>query len=116
MRAITIARSRVTEEARREPYDLILVGKPTDSSGLGGASFASVTLSGEPEALGAVQLPDPFLKRVLLVAQAEVLRLAREQGVIVGLKDLGAGGLGCVASEIAAAGGFGVEVDLDRET
>ncbi|MBI5835793.1 MAG: phosphoribosylformylglycinamidine synthase subunit PurL [Candidatus Eisenbacteria bacterium] len=111
-----IVRSRVPAAARREPYELVLVGKPTDSSGLGGASFASVTLTGEAESMGAVQLPDPFLKRVLLVAQAEVLKRAREAGLEIGYKDLGAGGIGCAGSEIAAAGGFGVELDFDRET
>ncbi len=115
-RAEDIIHSRVPAAAASEPYDLILVGKPTDSSGLGGASFASVTLTGSQESLGAVQLPDPFLKRVLLAAQQDVQRMLKESGAEVGFKDLGAGGIGCVASEIAAASGFGVEIDLDLET
>ena len=45
----------------------VLGGKPTDESGFGGASFASGEL-GEGEQRGAVQLPDPFLERVLNVA------------------------------------------------
>ncbi len=57
-------------------------------------------------------MPDPFLKRVLAVANREVLELARERGIQVGFKDLGAGGVSCVTSELADAGGFGCDVDL----
>ena len=48
----------------------VLVGKPTDESGFGGAAFASEEL-GDADDRGAVQLPDPFLERVLLVAGRE---------------------------------------------
>jgi phosphoribosylformylglycinamidine synthase len=109
-----IVRSRVPAEAAREPYDLILVGKPTDWSGMGGAAFASATLDAAAAAAnkGSVQVPDPFLKRVLTVANREVLALARREGAAIGFKDLGAGGIACVTSELADAGGFGCEVDL----
>ncbi|MBN1884009.1 MAG: phosphoribosylformylglycinamidine synthase subunit PurL [Candidatus Krumholzibacteriota bacterium] len=110
-----ILRSRVPEEGQTTPYRIILVGKPTDDSGFGGAAFASEDLAGEEEAdRGAVQVPDPFLKRVLAVANRRVLELARERGLAIGFKDLGAGGIACVTSEIADAGGFGVTIDLDR--
>ncbi|MHA1153760.1 MAG: phosphoribosylformylglycinamidine synthase subunit PurL [Alphaproteobacteria bacterium] len=109
-----ITHSAVPPEARDEPYDLVLVGKPTDWSGMGGAAFASATLDAEAatENKGSVQVPDPFLKRVLTVANREVLRLAREAGLVLGFKDLGAGGVSCVTSELADAGGFGCDVDL----
>ena len=109
-----ITHSAVPAQARAEPYDLILVGKPTDWSGMGGAAFASATLDAGAamENKGSVQVPDPFLKRVLTVANREVLRLARERGIVVGFKDLGAGGVSCVTSELADAGGFGCDVDL----
>ena len=109
-----VVRSRVPAEAAREPYDLILVGKPTDWSGMGGAAFASATLDAEAatENKGSVQVPDPFLKRVLTVANREALALARREGAAIGFKDLGAGGISCVTSELADAGGFGCEVDL----
>ena len=109
-----ITHSAVPPEAKDEPYDLVLVGKPTDWSGMGGAAFASATLdaAAATENKGSVQVPDPFLKRVLTVANREVLRLAREAGLVVGFKDLGAGGVSCVTSELADAGGFGCDVDL----
>lgn len=109
-----LVRSAVPAAAAHEPYDLILVGKPTDWSGMGGAAFASATLDAEAAAAnkGSVQVPDPFLKRVLTVANREALALARREGVAIGFKDLGAGGISCVTSELADAGGFGCEVDL----
>jgi phosphoribosylformylglycinamidine synthase len=93
-------------------YVFLLVGKPTDESGFGGAAFASGELGGDQR--GAVQLPDPFLKRVLQVANAEVFRRLRERGVAAGFKDLGAGGVACAVSELAAAGGRGARVSLER--
>ena len=49
-------------------YDLILIGKPTDNSGFGGASFASLELEEEKKEQnkGAVQEPNAFLERHLL--------------------------------------------------
>ncbi|MCK4235518.1 MAG: phosphoribosylformylglycinamidine synthase, partial [Candidatus Krumholzibacteria bacterium] len=114
VRESRILRSRVPGEAGKKPYRMILVGKPTDDSGFGGAAFASEDLAGEEKAnRGAVQVPDPFLKRVLVEANRKVLELARERGVVIGFKDLGAGGIACATSEMAHAGGFGVTIDLD---
>ncbi len=112
-----IIHSRVPPLARKIPYDIILVGKPTDASGFGGASFASTLLEGEEvERMGAVQVHDPFLKNVLLMRKAneQVLMRARELNYEIGFKDLGGGGLACASSEIGSAGGFGLEIELDR--
>ncbi len=111
-----LIRSRVPERAHTHEYALILVGKPTDASGLGGASFASQVLD-EAEAQvnrGAVQVHDPFLKRVLVEATKEVWRYLETHAIEVGCKDLGAGGLGGASSELVFAGGFGAEIDLNR--
>ncbi len=108
-----IIRSRVPPAARDEPYDYIIVGKPTDRSGLGGATLASRIIEGGVERnVGAVQIHDPFLKRVLTEATKAVLTFLRKSGVEIGFKDLGAGGIACAISEMASAGGFGAEVDL----
>lgn len=108
--------SKVPAEARSERYVLVLIGKPTDDSGVGGASFASAVLDEqeEKENKGAVQVPDPFLKRVLAVATAEMLASARRAGAAVGMKDLGAGGLAGASSELCAAARLGAVVDLDK--
>src|SRR6185295_19707641 len=50
-----LLRSRVPDG--EGPWVFVLVGKPTDESGFGGASFASDEL-GSKDQRGAVQLPD----------------------------------------------------------
>ena len=97
-------------------YDIVLVGKATDRSGFGGASFSSLTLDdADAEAnKGAVQVPDPFLKNVIMRASYRVFAELRRLGVEAGYKDLGAGGFAGCSAELCAAGGVGADVDLDR--
>jgi phosphoribosylformylglycinamidine synthase len=111
-----IIRSRAPDQAAREAFDIILIGKPTDASGFGGAAFASERLSGDEaeERQEAVQVPDPFLKRVLVEASKVALAQARQLGVPIGFKDLGAGGISCAVSEMAQAGGAGADIDLEK--
>ncbi len=111
-----IIRSRAPQGAGEKEYDVILIGKPTDSSGLGGVTFASEALREDEEETnrGAVQIPDPFLKNVLFKANQDMFDLVRKEGVEVGFKDLGGGGFTCATSEIGAAGGYGMEIDLDN--
>ncbi|RAP29840.1 phosphoribosylformylglycinamidine synthase subunit PurL [Candidatus Marinamargulisbacteria bacterium SCGC AG-343-D04] len=111
-----IIHSYVPEQAKHEPYDIILIGKPTDATGFGGASFSSATLDEDSASanMGAVQVHDPFLKRVLVEAIKRSLEYVKEQGIAIGFKDLGAGGISCATSEIAVGGGFGVEIDLNK--
>ncbi|HEY5427431.1 MAG TPA: phosphoribosylformylglycinamidine synthase subunit PurL, partial [Candidatus Tumulicola sp.] len=96
-------------------WDIVLVGKATDPSGFGGASFSSVTLDAADEEAnkGAVQVPDPFLKNVLMRASYRVFALLRERNVTAGFKDLGAGGIMGCSAEIVSSGGFGADVNLD---
>ncbi|MGH7660452.1 MAG: phosphoribosylformylglycinamidine synthase subunit PurL [Vulcanimicrobiaceae bacterium] len=97
-------------------WDIVLVGKATDLSGFGGASFSSLGLdAADAEAnKGAVQVPDAFLKSVLMRASYRVFDVLREEGIEVAFKDLGAGGvMGCTA-EIVASGGLGARIELDR--
>ncbi|MFZ3050248.1 phosphoribosylformylglycinamidine synthase subunit PurL [Methanothrix sp.] len=111
-----IIRSRAPPLAGEKGYDVILVGKPTDASGLGGVTFASEALREEDEETnrGAVQIPDPFLKNVLFKANSDLFRMVRESGIEIGFKDLGGGGFTCATSEMGAAGGFGMKIDLDE--
>jgi len=110
-----IIRSRAPPLAGEKGYDVILIGKPTDSSGLGGVTFASEALREEDEETnrGAVQIPDPFLKNVLFKANDDLFRLVRESGIEIGFKDLGGGGFTCATSEMGSSGGFGMEINLD---
>jgi len=111
-----IIRSRAPPGAGENNYDVILIGKPTDSSGLGGVTFASEALREEDEETnrGAVQIPDPFLKNVLFKANDDLFRLVREAGIEIGFKDLGGGGFTCATSEMGAAGGYGMEIEMDE--
>ena len=99
-------------------YDLILVGKPTDNSGFGGASFASLELEEEKneQNKGAVQEPNAFLERHLLKASYALFKILQEQELInnVGFKDLGAGGVACASVELAETSGYGSEVWLNK--
>jgi len=96
-------------------WDIVLVGKATDPSGFGGASFSSLTLDAADEDAnkGAVQVPDPFLKSVLMRASYRVFGFLRERGTRVAFKDLGAGGIMGCSAEITASGGYGARIDLD---
>ncbi len=99
-------------------YVYILVGKATDNSGFGGASFASGNLEEKNESVNkaAVQEPDAFLKRHLLKANTALFEELRNLNLIsrVGFKDLGAGGIACATVELADAGCYGAEVDLEK--
>ena len=99
-------------------HDLIIVGKPTDNSGFGGASFASLELEEEKKEKnkGAVQEPNAFLERHLLKATYALFEILKEKDLIsnVGFKDLGAGGVACASVELAETSGYGAEVWLDR--
>jgi phosphoribosylformylglycinamidine synthase II len=96
----------------RNPKDLVyLIGGRTGRDGIRGASFASKTLSEKSDAeRSAVQVPDPFTKKLIIEAVLEAV----EAGIIEGMKDLGGGGLTCGLSEVAAKAGTGMEIDLNK--
>ena len=98
--------------AAERPGDLlVLVGGSTGRDGVGGAAFASKNLSGHSGSeRSSVQVPDPFMKKLLIDALAEVLAA----GGVRAMKDLGGGGLSTALSEVASKGGTGVDVELAR--
>ncbi len=105
--------------AGEEKWELILVGKPTDNSGFGGASFASGSFEVEDDLdskKAAVQEPNPFLERHLIASVMDLFSTLKTEGTYdkIAFKDLGAGGVLCATVEIAEGGGFGAEVDLDN--
>jgi phosphoribosylformylglycinamidine synthase subunit PurL len=87
---------------------LILAGGPTGRDGIHGASFASAILEGENRS--AVQIPDPFLEKLLVDATIE----ATERGCIKAIKDLGGGGLSCCLSEASDNLKKGFDVELTK--
>jgi len=91
-------------------YPVIYVGSTTGRDGMGGASFASAELSeASLDDRPAVQVGDPFLEKGLIEACLE----AFQSGDVVAAQDMGAAGLTCSCSEMAAKGGLGIELDLD---
>ena len=113
-----VIRSAVPEEAGTVGYDILLVGKPTDRSGFGGASFASAVMGhgNAEENTGAVQEPNPFLERHLLASTYALFDWLAATGNIgrVSFKDLGGGGIVCASVEQVATRGLGADMDLDR--
>ena len=85
---------------------LILAGGLTGRDGIHGASFASKELAEENRS--AVQIPDPFMEKLLI----EVTREAIENGILKAVKDLGGGGLSCCLSETSANLNKGFDIDL----
>lgn len=118
LREDEIIHSYVQNEAGTEGYDIIIVGKATDRSGFGGASFASVVMEEEDKEqnAGAVQEPNPFLERHLLASSYALFdRLVREKKLDkVSFKDLGAGGNVCASVEQVAPMGMGALIDLEK--
>ncbi|MBN1258310.1 phosphoribosylformylglycinamidine synthase subunit PurL [Candidatus Peregrinibacteria bacterium] len=113
-----IIHSYCPDEAAEVGYDIIIVGKPTDMSGMGGAAFASLELDEKDKESnkGAVQEPNPFLKRHLLASTYDLFKRLKEMGKLhqVSFKDMGAGGNVCSTVEQVTKRGFGAEMDLEK--
>ncbi|MFZ2598682.1 phosphoribosylformylglycinamidine synthase subunit PurL [Corynebacterium casei] len=91
---------------------VMLFGSRTGLDGIGGVSvLGSASFEeGEERKLPAVQVGDPFAEKVLIECCLELYAA----GVVVGIQDLGGGGLACATSELAAAGDGGMVVNLDN--
>ena len=91
---------------------VVLFGARTGGDGIGGASIlASETFDeGGPTKRPSVQVGDPFAEKVLIECCLELF----QNGVVEGIQDLGAAGISCATSELAANGDSGMEVTLDN--
>lgn len=87
---------------------VILLGGSTGRDGIGGSQFASDSL--ESEDRSAVQIPDPFIEKLIIEAILE----ARNNKLIKAMKDLGGGGLSCAISETADSLSIGIELDVNK--
>jgi phosphoribosylformylglycinamidine synthase len=90
---------------------VILFGSHTGGDGIGGASvLASATFDDESQQKRpAVQVGDPFTEKLLIECCLELYR----EDLVVGIQDLGAAGVSCATTELAAAGTGGMIVDLN---
>ncbi len=90
---------------------VIYIGSRTGRDGIHGATFASEELSEEStKRKSNVQVGDPFTEKLLLEATLELSRCP----AMVGIQDMGAAGLTCSSSEMAAKTGVGIYLDLDK--
>lgn len=89
---------------------VLYAGAKTGRDGIHGATMASAEFGKETEHKRPnVQVGDPFKEKLLLEACLEVM----DKGLIIGIQDMGAAGLTCATSEMAAKSGTGIEIDLD---
>ncbi len=93
---------------------VILFGSTTGPNGVGGASvLASATFggvsAGDAAKRPSVQVGDPFLEKLLVECCLELFA----GGLVAGIQDLGAAGVACATTELAAAGTGGMQVRLD---
>ena len=96
---------------------VILFGSRTGPDGVGGASvLASATFGGAGDGdtrarakRPSVQVGDPFMEKLLVECCLELFAA----GLIEGIQDLGAAGIACATTELAAGGDGGMRVTLD---
>ncbi|WP_435809549.1 phosphoribosylformylglycinamidine synthase subunit PurL [Streptosporangium canum] len=90
---------------------VVLFGALTGPDGIGGASvLASATFEDESHAKRpSVQVGDPFMEKLLIECCLELY----QADVVVGIQDLGAAGVSCATTELAAKGTGGMDVRLD---
>ncbi|MGC2485265.1 MAG: phosphoribosylformylglycinamidine synthase subunit PurL [Acidimicrobiales bacterium] len=94
----------------------VLLGSRTGRDGIGGVSvLASAGFAGEDGAASldeakrpSVQVGDPYEEKRLIEACLALL----DEGLVVGIQDLGGAGLVCATSETAARGRVGMDVDV----
>jgi phosphoribosylformylglycinamidine synthase len=107
VRSEDVVRARAVGEGNL----IILFGAKTGRDGIHGATFASDELSEESEAKRPnVQVGDPFAGKMMVECSLRLL----EEDLLVSLQDLGAAGITSSASEMAAKGGVGIEIDVEK--
>src|SRR5215469_10687198 len=94
---------------------VVLFGSRTGPDGVGGASvLASATFGDDGDGKArakrpSVQVGDPFMEKLLVECCLELYAA----GLIEGIQDLGAAGIACATTELAAGGEGGMRVILD---
>jgi phosphoribosylformylglycinamidine synthase II len=108
-----VRRDRLSRANTARPGSAVyLVGSDTGRDGIAGASLlASFELGAQDDAKRpSVQVGNPFLEKLLMEATLELV----ETDAVEAVQDLGAAGLTCASSEVAARSGVGMRVDVDK--
>ncbi len=89
---------------------IVAIGGRTGRDGIHGATFSSVELTSQSEAIsgGAVQIGNAITEKMVL----DVILRARDRGLFHAITDCGAGGFSSAVGEMGAE--LGAVVDLDR--
>jgi phosphoribosylformylglycinamidine synthase II len=92
---------------------VVLFGSRTGPDGVGGASVLASATFGEDGGKSAkrpsVQVGDPFMEKLLVECCLEIFAA----NLVEGIQDLGAAGVACATTELAAGGHSGMHVHLD---
>ena len=89
----------------------LLLGSSTGRDGIGGVSVlasAGFSIDHDEDKRPSVQVGDPYEEKRLIEACLQLL----DEGLVVGIQDLGGAGLTCATSETASRGGVGMDVDV----
>lgn len=90
---------------------VVYYGSKTGRDGVHGATFASSELDdSSKEDRSSIQIADPFVEKKLIEATLELA----EKGLVVAIQDMGAAGLTSSSCEMAAKGGVGIELELEK--
>lgn len=101
----------VTSNASGPGNLVVYVGAKTGRDGVHGASMASESFAADSESKRpTVQIGDPFFEKLLIESCLEVMK----RDLVVAIQDMGAAGLTSSSFEMAAKGGVGFRVHLDR--
>ncbi|NHK28840.1 phosphoribosylformylglycinamidine synthase subunit PurL [Parvularcula flava] len=97
--------------ARGAGNPVVYVGSKTGRDGIHGATMASAEFDdASEEKRPTVQVGDPFTEKLLLEACLELMA----EDAIIAIQDMGAAGLTSSSVEMAAKGGGGFDMDLDK--
>ena len=108
-----VRRDRLSRANTARPGSAVyLVGSDTGRDGIAGASLlASFELGAQDDAKRpSVQVGNPFLEKLLMEATLELV----DTDAVEAVQDLGAAGLTCASSEVAARSGVGMRIDVDK--
>lgn len=101
----------VTSQAKGVGNLVVYVGAKTGRDGVHGASMASESFDEDSESKKpTVQIGDPFFEKLLIESCLEVMK----QDLVVAIQDMGAAGITSSSFEMAAKGGVGFRIDLNK--
>lgn len=101
----------VTSQAKGVGNVVVYVGAKTGRDGVHGASMASEAFDEQSASKRpTIQIGDPFYEKLLIESCISVM----QQNFVVAIQDMGAAGITSSSFEMAAKGGVGFKIELDK--